>query len=91
MVPVYNKEPYLRRAIDSVLAQTFPDFELVLIDDHIDRSLEVARSYADPRVRVIPPSNGGEGAARNPAAKHAPRCSLCSTAMTSGRRISSRR
>ncbi len=66
VVPVYNKEPYLRRAIDSVLAQTFPDFKLVLIDDgSTDRSLEVARSYADPRVRVIHQSNGGEGAARN--------------------------
>lgn len=66
VVPVYNKENYLRRAVDSVLCQTFGDFELVLVDDgSTDRSLEVARSYTDPRVRVIHQANGGEGAARN--------------------------
>lgn len=66
VVPVYNKEHYLRRAVDSVLAQTYTDFELVLVDDgSTDRSLDVARSYADPRVRVIHQANGGEGAARN--------------------------
>ena len=66
VVPVYNKEHYLRRAVDSVLAQTFDDLELVLVDDgSTDGSLEVCRSYADPRVRVIHQANGGEGAARN--------------------------
>ena len=66
VVPVYNKERYLRRVVDSVLAQTFTDFELVVVDDgSTDGSLEVARSYADPRVRVVAQANGGEGAARN--------------------------
>lgn len=66
LVPVYNKEPYLRRAIDSVLNQTFTDFELVLVDDgSTDGSLALARSYTDPRVRVVAQANAGEGGARN--------------------------
>lgn len=66
VVPVYNKERHMRRAVDSVLAQTFADFELVLVDDgSTDGSLGVARSYPDPRIRVIHQANGGEGAARN--------------------------
>jgi glycosyltransferase involved in cell wall biosynthesis len=66
VVPVYNKEHYLRRAVDSVLAQTFGDFELVLVDDgSTDGSLAVARGYRDARVRVVHQANGGEGAARN--------------------------
>lgn len=66
VVPVYNKARHLRRAVDSVLAQSFTDFELVLVDDgSTDGSLEVARSYPDPRVRAIHQANGGEGAARN--------------------------
>jgi glycosyltransferase involved in cell wall biosynthesis len=66
VVPIYNKEQYLRRAVDSVLAQSFTDFELVLVDDgSTDGSLAVARSYTDPRIRVVCQANGGEGAARN--------------------------
>lgn len=66
LVPVYNKEPYLRRAVDSVLKQSFTDFELVLVDDgSTDGSLALARTYTDPRVRVVAQANAGEGGARN--------------------------
>ena len=66
VVPVYNKGRYLRRAVDSVLAQSFTDFELILVDDgSTDDSLAVAREYTDPRVRVIRQANSGAGAARN--------------------------
>jgi glycosyltransferase involved in cell wall biosynthesis len=52
-LPVYNAEPYLADAIDSILAQTFTDFQLLIIDDGSDdRSLEIARSYSDPRISI---------------------------------------
>jgi glycosyltransferase involved in cell wall biosynthesis len=54
LLPVFNGGPYLRPAIESVLAQTLSDFELLVIDDgSTDGSLEVARSYRDPRLRVL--------------------------------------
>jgi len=52
--PVYNREHTLRATIESVLAQTYRDFELLVIDDGSkDASVEVIRSYADPRVRLV--------------------------------------
>lgn len=68
VVPVYNKQWCLARCIDSVLAQTYPDFSLILVDDGSkDESLALCRQYAlqDPRIRVIAQENGGVSAARN--------------------------
>ena len=68
IVPVYNAEKYLRRCIDSILAQTFTDFELLLIDDGSkDESRNICDDYAsmDIRVRVIHKENGGVSSARN--------------------------
>lgn len=68
IVPVYNTEKYLRRCIDSVLAQTYADFELLLIDDGSkDKSGEICDEYAqkDARVRVFHKENGGVSSARN--------------------------
>lgn len=69
IVPVYNVEKYLRRCIDSILAQTFTDFELLLIDDgsNKDKSGEICDEYAvkDKRVRVFHKENGGASSARN--------------------------
>ena len=54
LMPVYNAGPYLREAIESVLAQTERDFELLLIDDgSTDESLAIACSYTDSRMRVV--------------------------------------
>ncbi|MDU0370355.1 glycosyltransferase family 2 protein [Hymenobacter endophyticus] len=55
IIPVFNAGEYLRPAIDSILQQTFQDFELIIVDDcSRDESLAVARSYeADPRVKVL--------------------------------------
>lgn len=54
MMGVYNSSRYLRKAIDSVLAQTFRDFELVIINDgSTDESEEIVRSYDDPRIRYV--------------------------------------
>lgn len=60
--PVYNAEPYLNRCVDSILAQTFERFELLLIDDgSTDRSGSICDEYAakDPRIRVFHKENGG--------------------------------
>ena len=67
IVPVYKAEKYLNRCIDSILAQTFTDFELLLIDDGSpDRSGEICDEYAkkDSRIRVIHKENGGVSSAR---------------------------
>ena len=46
IVPVYNTEQYLKRCIDSILSQTFKDFELILINDgSTDKSLEIMQEY----------------------------------------------
>ncbi len=68
IVPVYKVEQYLRRCVDSVLAQTLEDFELILVDDGSpDHSGEICEEYAakDSRVRVIHKKNGGLSDARN--------------------------
>jgi glycosyl transferase family 2 len=61
IMPAYNAGRYVREAIDSILAQTFTDFDLLVIDDaSTDDTLEHARSYRDPRVHVVArPVNGG--------------------------------
>ena len=68
IVPVYNVEKYLQRCIESILAQTFPDFELLLIDDGSkDKSGEICDNYAlkDKRIKVFHKQNGGVSSARN--------------------------
>ena len=68
IVPVYNVEKYLHRCINSILAQTFTDFELLLIDDGSkDNSGAICDEYAtrDSRVRVFHKENGGASSARN--------------------------
>lgn len=67
IVPVYKAENYLNRCVNSILAQTFTDFELLLIDDGSpDRSGEICDEYAaaDSRVRVFHKENGGVSSAR---------------------------
>lgn len=68
IVPVYKVENYLCKCVDSLLAQTFQDFELLLIDDGSpDRSGEICDEYAkkDNRIRVFHIPNSGVSAARN--------------------------
>ena len=68
IVPVYKVEPYLHRCVDSILAQTFTDFELILVDDGSpDNCGAICDEYAqkDSRVVVIHQANGGLSAARN--------------------------
>ena len=70
IVPVYKVEPYLRQCVDSILAQTFQDLELILVDDGSpDNCGAICDEYAarDSRIHVIHQSNGGLSAARNAA------------------------
>ena len=68
IVPVYNVEKYLHRCVDSILAQSYSDFEVLLVDDgSIDKSGVICDDYAlkDNRIRVFHQANAGVSAARN--------------------------
>ena len=68
IVPVYNVEAYLARCVDSILAQTYHNLEIILVDDGTkDSSDKICDAYAekDPRIRVIHKENGGLSSARN--------------------------
>lgn len=74
IIPVYNAEQYLRRCFDSVLSQSFENFELLLIDDgSTDASGKICDEYAirDERIRVYHKPNGGVSSARNVGLKEA--------------------
>lgn len=71
VMPAYNAEKYLGAAIESVLAQTDPRWELLIVNDgSTDGTAEVASRYTAPRVSVFHQENGGEAAARNTALRH---------------------
>ena len=68
IVPVYNAEQYLWKCVVSILEQTYPNFELILVNDgSTDASLEICKDLAarDSRIVVLSRSNGGASAARN--------------------------
>ena len=68
IVPIYNAEEELRKSVDSILAQTEKNIEIILIDDGSkDQSLKICEQYAemDSRIRVIHQENAGVSSARN--------------------------
>ena len=66
VMPVYQVEAYVAEAVASVLAQSMPDFELIIVDDGgKDRSIAICESFADPRIRIIRQANRGLAGARN--------------------------
>ncbi|MDX2257225.1 MAG: glycosyltransferase family 2 protein [Pseudanabaenaceae cyanobacterium bins.39] len=72
IVPVYNVERFIKETITSVLAQTFQDFELIIVDDQSpDRSMEICEQFHDPRIRIIHQKNRGLAGARNTGIRHA--------------------
>lgn len=78
IIPTYNRVHIIRRAIDSVLAQTFKDFELIIVDDgSTDNTEEIVSSYADTRIIYHYQSNSGVCTARNTGAKIASSKWLC--------------
>ncbi|MGW4652109.1 bifunctional glycosyltransferase/CDP-glycerol:glycerophosphate glycerophosphotransferase [Kitasatospora sp. NPDC004289] len=73
VVPIYNVERYLEECLDSIAAQTFTDFECVMVDDGSkDGSAAIADAYAakDSRFRLVRQENKGLGAARNTGYRH---------------------
>ncbi|TFH30764.1 MAG: glycosyltransferase family 2 protein, partial [Deltaproteobacteria bacterium] len=73
MMPAHNVEKYIGEAIESVLAQTFGDWELIVVDDgSTDRTPEIIREYArkDFRIRAHFMEHGGRGSARNLCLEH---------------------
>ena len=74
VIPVYNKEKYIRRTLESVLKQTFTDFELILVlDPSTDKTEEVVRSFSDSRIVILKRDQPGPGgyAARNMGIRNA--------------------
>lgn len=72
VMPVYNVRRFVADAIRSVLAQTFTDFELIIVDDgSTDGSLELCESFTDPRIRIHRQENRGLAGARNAGIRRA--------------------
>jgi glycosyltransferase involved in cell wall biosynthesis len=66
VMPLYNKEAMVERALGSVLGQRYADFEVIVVNDgSTDEGRAVVSSIADPRIRIVDQSNRGEGGARN--------------------------
>lgn len=66
IVPTYNREYFLARTIDSILLQTFKDFELIIVDDgSTDHTKELIDSYKDLRIVYFYKENGGQNSAVN--------------------------
>lgn len=66
VIPLYNKEPHVKRALDSVMSQIVQDFEIIVVNDRsIDKSTDVVKSFSDVRIRLINQENAGVSVARN--------------------------
>jgi glycosyltransferase involved in cell wall biosynthesis len=66
IIPLYNREPYIKRALDSVLGQTFQNFEIIVVDGNsVDKGPAVVKEYRDPRVTFFLQEGTGVSAARN--------------------------
>ena len=71
VIPLYNKERHIERAVSSVLKQTYPSFELILVDDgSTDGSVDAVGSFLD-KINLIQQENQGESAARNTGIRNA--------------------
>ena len=72
VIPLYNKEEFVRNTLLSVLNQTFQNFEIIIVDDgSTDRSIEFAKEFNDSRIRIITQENRGVSASRNTGIKNA--------------------
>lgn len=66
IIPLYNKAPYVRKTIESVIEQTYKEWELVVVDDgSIDGSGDIVKAIHDNRIRLVRQDNAGVSAARN--------------------------
>jgi glycosyltransferase involved in cell wall biosynthesis len=72
IVPVYRVERYIAETVQSILNQTYPDFELLIIDDESpDQSIQICQHFSDQRIRIIHQKNRGLAGARNTGIRHA--------------------
>jgi glycosyltransferase involved in cell wall biosynthesis len=72
VIAAYNAEKYIGNAISSILSQSIPNWELLIVNDgSLDNTAEIAKSFRDPRVKVIDTQRIGPGGARNLAIKNA--------------------
>jgi glycosyltransferase involved in cell wall biosynthesis len=72
VIPLYNSAATVRATLDSVLAQTYPHLEILVVDDgSTDEGPAICRSYHDPRIRLIQQQNRGLAGARNTGIRHA--------------------
>ena len=66
IIPLYNKEAYIKRALHSVLKQTIQDFEIIVVDDgSTDNGPDIVKMFKDSRLRLVQQENSGVSAARN--------------------------
>ncbi len=72
IIPVYGAEKYIAATLQSVLAQTYKNFEILVIDDgSLDQSIEICQKFQDPRIKIISQKNRGLAGARNTGIRHA--------------------
>lgn len=72
VMPIYNVEDYIGEAVQSVLDQSFKDFELICVDDGGSRrSMDIVREFDDRRIRIVSQANRGLAGARNSGIAHA--------------------
>lgn len=72
IIPVYGVEKYIAQTIESVLAQTYSNWELILVDDGSpDNSVEICQQFTDKRIKIIHQANRGLAGARNTGIRHA--------------------
>ena len=72
VIPLYNKEPIIKKCLYSVLSQDCDDYEIVIVNDgSTDRSAEIVKGFGDSRIRFIEQENGGPSKARNTGVKNA--------------------
>ncbi len=72
VIPLYNKETSVAQSLQSVLSQSYDDFEVVIVDDgSTDGSVAIVEAINDPRIRLIRQENGGPSKARNTGVKNA--------------------
>ncbi|BAY33486.1 family 2 glycosyl transferase [Nostoc carneum NIES-2107] len=72
IIPVYGVENYIASTVQSVLQQTYNNFELLIIDDaSVDKSIEICQQFTDPRIKIIRQANRGLAGARNTGIRHA--------------------
>ncbi|BAU11331.1 glycosyl transferase family 2 [Leptolyngbya sp. NIES-3755] len=72
VLPIYNVEAFIEKTVQSVLDQTYPHFEVLLVNDgSLDRSIEICQQFTDPRIKILHQENQGPAAARNLGIRHA--------------------